>query len=882
MLVERSHVLEEISELVDESHRSSGRLILLSGEAGIGKTTILEYLTRSGAGEWDPLWGYCDPLSTPRTLGPIQDMASGFDATTSEQLNRGNTTTGLFPGIIHQLAKSKVPRVLIIEDAHWADQATLDFIKYVGRRIRSIPTAMIITFRSDEVVYSHPLSVALGDVPVGNTRRIELEPLTISGVETLLARANPQSNDLELAQKVFEISHGNPLFATELINSTTTEKLNVPASIKDSVAARLDRLISDDVGFLHVISHIPTDISKNLINTLFPGSGEKIAINCVEKRFLYLTPKGKLRFRHELVRLAVQSMTGASEQRATHGKILNALMDNGSEEYLEQIVHHAAQASKGEIVMQFAQKAAQRASQIGAHREAAAHLKTAMQFVGEGTPEEVAQLYEDWSYESGLVKIDDEVVNARRHAASLWRALERPEKIAHNLRWLSRLHWYRGEAADALRYSEKAIELYEDLPPSADKAMAYSYRSQLYMLHDEMDEAVDWGNKALAMEEQFPDDEVRVHALNNIGTAQAFRGIPEGFENLSKSLILALDHDLHEHAARVYTNLSECAIAFKDFPLAEKTLNDGISFDTKHDLDSWTYYLVGRQAELRLLQGRLDEAEVIASGVLELEHLTLLMQLPALSVLAFCRMRRGAADATALLEQMFINASATEEAQHLIPGLFGLIEHYWLRNESHKARRYFDQLLLIDRKKFDTWDLGDLLVWGKRCAVDIPEELRSSPIPEACELELNGNIAGSAQCYEGLDMPYHAALTLFHISNDDAETALNRARNNIQPLGCLPLLEKIDVRAREIKITLDANSSGQRSDDSNPLGLTKKEIEILRLLATGASNKEISTAFSRSPRTIEHHVSHILAKMNVPNRMEALLRIQNEPWLVPQ
>ncbi len=118
--------------------------------------------------------------------------------------------------------------------------------------------------------------------------------------------------------------------------------------------------------------------------------------------------------------------------------------------------------------------------------------------------------------------------------------------------------------------------------------MAYSTRSQLHMLHDRIDEAIDWGLRAIALAEQMGETETRVHALNNVGTALLLSGRPGGRERMEESLALALEHGFHEHAARAYTNFAEYAVIFKDFALAERILAEGIAFDTRHDLDAWT------------------------------------------------------------------------------------------------------------------------------------------------------------------------------------------------------------------------------------------------------------------------------------------------------
>src|SRR5690606_30201064 len=280
-----------------------------------------------------------------------------------------------------------------------------------------------------------------------------------------------------------------------------------------------------------------------------------------------------------------------------------------------------------------AQGAGQAAS-LGAHQQAASQRETALEYADKAPQELAARLCEDWAYEAGIALQTDDLVIERRHrAVELWRQLGRLDKVGENLRWLARLHWYRGDSQEAGRYADEAIRVLESLPPGPELATAYALRSQLHMLNDRFAEAVGWGNRAIELAEAFNATETLAHALNTVATALLHSDQPGGCEMMERSLALALQHGHHEQAARAYTNYGEYAVLFKDFPLAERLLAEGIAYDTKHDLDAWTHYLVGRLAQLRLEQGRLRDAETIAAGVMKLERLTLIMQLPALLVL---------------------------------------------------------------------------------------------------------------------------------------------------------------------------------------------------------------------------------------------------------
>ena len=680
MLVEREQPVQELLDLAKSASNGRGAIALVGGEAGIGKTSVLEEMRLRASADCTVVWGGCDALFTPRALGPIHDMAQSLGHEVIQLLADGGQSARLFAAVLRHIESSREPTVLVFEDVHWADHATLDFLKYIGRRVSMLRALLVMSFRDDEISSDHPLTQVLGELPSSCTHRIKLPPLTMDGVYALGASLG------QVDDGIYQITGGNPFFVTELLACREDFNESVPASIKDAVGSRLNRLALVEREFLETISVIPGSVPRHVLQPLFGDGGETLAMACVGRNLLMQDVNRSLRFRHELARLATLSRISASQQRAIHARVLDALMAAEPEPPLDQLVHHAAGALDSRRVLRYAPRAAANATAVGAHREAAAHLATALKFIDEAEPEIAAQLYEEWAYEAGLaLRINDEVLEARRHAITLWRAIGRMDKVGENLRWLSRLHWYRGEAAEAGHFADEAVRVLEDTPPSSERAMAYSLRSQLHMLNDRMDEAVEWGNRALQLAAEFDDDEVRIHALNNVGTALIFRDKPEGIELLEESLELALKVGHHEHAARVYTNLAEYGVDFRNFDLAERIISDGISFDTHHDLDSWTHYLVGRLAQLRMEQGRLRDAETIATGVLKLERLTLLMKLPALIVLARVRIRLGASDAQDLGAKALQDAMATDESQYLVPALFSLVEAAWLNDKPGAA-----------------------------------------------------------------------------------------------------------------------------------------------------------------------------------------------------
>jgi ATP/maltotriose-dependent transcriptional regulator MalT len=881
MLIEREKPLESLIAALKRAATGHGGTVLVAGEAGIGKSSLLREFVRRAPRDCRVHWGGCEAFFTARALGPLHDIAHGLALHLAELLRRSAPPEQLFPALLSTLQDAAGTTVFVFEDMHWADNASLDLVRYLGRRVGLLRVLLVLTLRTDEVGPDHPLAQVIGDLPSSTVSRLKLDPLSPQAVEALAREAGRVEPDLH------RLTAGNPFLVTEILASDERLSEGMPPSIRDAVWSRLSRLPKADREALETLSIAPGGVEPWLAVALLGPGGETCVDHCVERGLLLRDLHGNLQFRHELARQATLDRLSMSVQQFLHRRILSALdesADVSGSASLSRRVHHAAGAGDAQRVLALAPQAAAHAARLGAHQQAASHLEFALAYVAHAPKIVAAQLYEDWAYEAGLaLRIDDTVIERRRRAVELWRELGRPDKVGLNLRWLARLHWYRGEAQQAGQYADEAIEVLESLPPGAELALAYSVRSQLHMLHDRFDEAVEWGNRAIELAERFEATETLVHALNTVGTALLISDRPGGRKLMEKSLSLALQHGFHEQAARAYTNYGEYAVLFKDFPLAERLLAEGIAFDTKHDLDAWTHYLVGRLAQLRLEQGRLREAETIASGVMKLDRLTLIMRLPALTVLGRVRARRGEPDGQALLQRALEHGLSTGEPQYIVPVRLALVEVAWLAEDADACREQLSHLAKMNLGAFDRWELGEFAVWWRRSgkAEQLPCSTDRVPLPRS--LELRGDPAAAANEWSRLGLPYEAALSFMQVDGNEAGAALEQAVSILQTLEAGPaaglarrMAQRLGVADRLPKARRGPYAGARQ----HPLGLTRRELEVLRLIAQGIGNQEIARRLVRSPRTIEHHVSSVLAKLNATNRIEIMLRLRSEPWLL--
>ena len=219
---------------VEAALAETGRVVLVTGEAGIGKTSLVTQVARGRRF----LWGVCDPLLTPRALGPIHDIAreAGIELPSGRE--------DVFAALLGALDGS----VMVVEDLHWVDEASLDAIAVVGRRIARTTGTLILTYRSDEIELRPEVASVLGALPADAVRRVPLAPLSPAAVEQLARRAGRSSARLHAT------TAGNPFFVNEVLNSMSP---GVPPSVRDVIALRLSRLSDPARAIVELASVVP-------------------------------------------------------------------------------------------------------------------------------------------------------------------------------------------------------------------------------------------------------------------------------------------------------------------------------------------------------------------------------------------------------------------------------------------------------------------------------------------------------------------------------------------------------------------------------------------------------------------------------------------------
>jgi DNA-binding CsgD family transcriptional regulator len=850
-LLERQTQIDALTEAFAGASAGSGKLLLIAGEAGLGKSSLVEQFVAETRQHARILWGACDALDTPRALGPVHEIASQSSVWERQAEVPGESRDWLFGSLFAQLLPPNRPSVVVLEDVHWADDSTLDFFRFIGRRIQRTAALMIATYREEELSASHPLRLALGELTGRHVIRTRLAPLSAGAV------AEMAGNSGRDAALLYQVTGGNPFFISEAL-AYPGER--VPETVRDAVLARLMRCSPAARELAELISISPGKTDVRLIELVIDSQGA--AIDEGVARGLLVVHGDVVSFRHELARLAVHSTLPPERARGLHSRVLQALLERHAD--VTQLVHHAVLAKNSAAVLEYAPLAATEAARLGAHREAAAHLAAALRYRDELPLTLQAQMFEQLAEEWGLTNQPLRAIESGKSALTLWRALREVEAQARVLSFLTPEYRMAGDKLGANESIAEALTLLEPLPPGKPLAIAYGVRARLASNRGLERETLEFGQRALAVAQGSEDAAIESQVLDSIGSALLIAGDLSGYEPLQRSLEIALEQRLDECAARAYSNLVFCATLNHHFARADQAYREGIAFCEDRGLYSSIAYIRTYAARLALDRGEWTEAAQMVFETTQSTELVPVQRVPTRATLALVRIRRGDPGAQELINDVYDVALNMDEPERVGRLTAARAEHAWYRGDLETIARETDTGLqhLADRRI--PWVKGELLFWkSKAGAVTAAADV--SGIPEPYRLMLNHEWSAAAAVWENMGMPYEQALCLAEGSDE----ALLRSLSIASRLEAAPLEAVVRKRLRERGVR-GVPRGPRETTRSNPAGLSEKEFEVLALLVQGCSNSKIASRLHRSTKTVDHHVSAILAKLDVHSRAEAV------------
>lgn len=913
-LVDRDDVLGLVGRRWDEAREGSGRFLLVSGEAGIGKSRLLDetlalldgapsLTTRAWPRDAEfPGAVLYDLARELRQRGrrdagmALQERLTRQDTAGDDARRRRLLVGDLADQVISLLAAH--PMLLRIEDLHWADELSLDVLELAAPMIRRTSSLVLATYRSDEI---RPGS-ALAAFRAGLLRErfgeeVPLSPLdrlgTLHLAESLLGEV-PSS---ELVDVVHERSNGIPLYIEELLAARDTDA--VPPTVADAVRARTSRLDEGVNGIVVAAAAIGCSFEFDLLAEVIDDEEKEIdrALRVlVDEHLMVALSPTKFDFRHALIRDALYEGLPPFRRRALHAAVARASEAAGIRgSYLSE---QYELANMPEAAYPHALQSALEAAQLSAHREAvdlfARALRTAP---ADASLAELADLNRRYGTELAVTDRNAEAAERLEAAIDQYRANGDVTYAAGTAaRLLSVRHQLGDDLERRLAIAREALGWLDAEPSGGSddaRAAVLGEIAVSYTLSDRLDDALEYGRRAEAIapagETVFCD---RLDIQATIGTCLVFSGDPAGWRILERVVVQAEGREYEYAAVRARRMLGSSASALGDYPRAITWLDEGLRYTA--GIQRWNdhHYLRAHRAFVRWATGvsgaERDARRALADG----RGITIEIQ--AHIALGYVQLARADfAEAKLELTRALELAEPMNELQRISPATWGLAE-LALREE-----RYADAIALSERGLRLSEEVADAayvfpyVLTATRAHIAQRDSRGAREFIEACAaLLLRRRIPGTLPALDHS----RGLVAMAEGRSGEARELLSRASEEWDALGrfwegtqALIDLARCATRARRPgEATRYAAEARRRAADSGATlfvdaadeikldpsadassgPLTAREFEVARLVAEGATNREIAERLVIAPKTASAHIEHILAKLGFSRRAE--------------
>ena len=893
-LLEREGVVHAIEGLLQEiTVDRGGRLALLSGEAGAGKSSVVaevvERASRTGPNDVRTMEGACDPLSSPRPMGPFRDILRAAGAGTdagpnvgvdvdldldvdvaelSALLDQGDDAVKGYEQLLDWLRRTAGPRLMVIEDLHWADAASLDAVRFLARRPEGTGTLLLCTLRAEEM--SAALTGLLGELSTTPTvHRFELAPLSIDAVSRLSGLTGSEAAELHRS------TGGNAFYVTEVVASGR----QIPSSVRDAVLARVGRL--DDLGrsVVELVAVVPGRIELDLLLALLAGRGpvspaESAGPDDVDRAVAsgVLVADGlHIRFRHELARAAVESSLPPARRLDLHRSVLaelSAISHDGAPIDEVRLAHHAIACGDAEAIVRHGSAAADDAARRGAHRQVVALLDHVLGAVEPGPDGPEAGLRRRLAGSLYMADDFDRSEAEADQAHQLHSAAARQVEAIEALTFRSSPQWMAGRPADARRTLDTVLDVVtnrtEDRPEfdrvAAKAHLSSAHTHMLARLHRPAKHDLAEARRLLT---RTPDPEAELRAriqeaAVEVATGDVDAGLPQLFrlrEEISSN-------DDNRRLRSILDALGSGAAERRRYSVAIPSLLEAAATAESRDEDSWGAYWRAWLVRVAFEQGRWDDVSLLvkemrprAGGWVGIVRLT------AEGALGRTKVRRGESGGVDVLRSV-VESHDGHELQQLWPPRCGLAEAAWLSGRPEEIPVLLGELYRRALDCDSEWARGEVGFWMWRAGViDGPPSQAASPFA----LQMAGRWREAADEWAELGCPYEQAMAL---ADGDQEARL----------AGLHLLDGLGAEPAAVRLRADLRRGGVSgiprgpigSTRANPAGLTRRQLEVLGLMTAGLDNGEIAAELFVTKKTVEHHVSAVLSKLGVRSRARAV------------
>jgi DNA-binding CsgD family transcriptional regulator len=854
-LLERESHLDALAWWWDEAVAGEGRLVFVGGEAGAGKTTLVRRFRSYVPTGARVLAGDCEPLATPVPLGPLLDMAAGLPEL-DDVLTSGAGPVEARRAFLRAVDSVRAGSLVVAEDAHWADEATLDLLRYVGRRLAGKRVMVVVTYRDDEVGSRHPLRVLMGDLATLDcVRRLSVGPLSREAVTRL-----SQGSGLD-PEKLYRRTGGNPFFVTEILR---VGEAVVPATVRDAVLARVARLAAPARELVEATACLGARVAPRLVQEV-TGRGPDAVDDCLSAGVL-LCEDDELVFGHELAREAVAQAVSPPRAARYHARALRALetLPEGTVDPARMAVHAERSGDRGAL-LRYARAAGDRASRLAAHREAAAHYGRALSVAASLADHERADLLEAVALERFLSHELEGSIDAALAALEVWRALGDDRRQGRALLLLFNSYLAVAEripkVADVLT---EAVAVLERIPPSPELVTAWQARAALCILAFRPAEALRAAERAATVARDLGDVGAERHARLWTGLARAQSGDQAAWPLVHESARAILAEGVSLFSPKAAWWPYHVAVTQRDYALADRLFAEGMAFITEHDVETMRQFFLAYRARELLERGRWDEAETLVTRPLPGsgdDGFRLISQ----ATHGRLKARRGDPEAVAILEEVGrYEVPARPVVEWILRSTVALAELGWLSGDYEAVVGHLEPTLGRAVELGEPWWLGEVAFWLWR--VDALERPPAG-MAEPYALLLAGRWHEAHDVWLAIGCPYEAAQAL---SCADDEGALRQALDVFDRFGAAGERDAVARRLRRLGVRQIPRRPQSLRDGAAPAHLSPREAEVLALVEEGLRNADIAAKLFLSERTVEHHVASLLRKLGASSRVEAV------------